>query len=76
MATLDEESIREFEERMPTAEFSPDDISELHFTSKENTHGIGYNPMQEKGVLAQGYGTTARGLKLSKRGKGIRGQVW
>lgn len=72
---FDEQAVREIEERAPNTQFCPEDTEEFLFTSKDNTHGLGYVPLQESIVLAQDYGTMSTGLKTAKRGKGIRGQV-
>lgn len=75
VAQFDEERVKEIESIVPNLEFAPDDIQTLVFNAKENNHGLGYNPLQEIGVLQQNYGSLAKGLKTSKKGKAIRGQV-
>lgn len=76
VATFDEDRVKEIESAAPNVEFAPDDIPTMVFNAKENNHGLGYNPLQESGVLHQNYGVKATGLKTSKKGKAIRGQAF
>ncbi|CAK5073786.1 unnamed protein product [Meloidogyne enterolobii] len=76
-AEFDEETVRDIEEIIPTAEFSPDDIKPLEICQKEDVHGMGYKPLQEIGVLSEKYGRVTASLKKTKcSGKGIRGQAF
>lgn len=57
-------------------EFSPDDIAMVELKPKEDVHGLGYRPLQESGVLSQKYGVMESALRVTKKSKGIRGQVY
>uniref|UniRef100_A0A1I8BHG1 G-patch domain-containing protein n=1 Tax=Meloidogyne hapla TaxID=6305 RepID=A0A1I8BHG1_MELHA len=76
-AEFDEETVRDIEEMIPTAEFSPDDIKPLEINQKEDVHGMGYKPLQEIGVLSEKYGRVTASLKkVNHSGRGIRGQAF
>lgn len=74
---FDEDAVREVEEHIKEGpiEFSPDDTEMAEICPKEDTHGLGYKPLQSTGVLSQKYGAIEAALKTNKRSKGIRGQV-
>uniref|UniRef100_A0A915MSQ9 G-patch domain-containing protein n=1 Tax=Meloidogyne javanica TaxID=6303 RepID=A0A915MSQ9_MELJA len=74
---FDEETVRDIEEIIQTAEFSPDDIKPVEICQKEDAHGMGYKPLQEIGVLSEKYGRVTASLKKTNcSGKGIRGQAF
>uniref|UniRef100_A0A914M243 G-patch domain-containing protein n=2 Tax=Meloidogyne incognita group TaxID=654580 RepID=A0A914M243_MELIC len=76
-AEFDEETVRDIEEIIPTADFSPDDIKPVEICQKEDVHGMGYKPLQEIGVLSEKYGRVTASLKKTNcSGKGIRGQAF
>ncbi|KAL3092353.1 hypothetical protein niasHS_007562 [Heterodera schachtii] len=76
---FDEEAVLEVEEQLRShspVEFSPDDVSMVELSAKENVHGLGYKPLAEGAVLSQKYGVMESALKITKKSKGIRGQAF
>lgn len=49
IAKFDKEIVEEMEARVPSAEFSPEDVPSLFFNPKENSHGLGYNRLKDSG---------------------------